>query len=225
MPSKYLTGAYTFFTFLLLVAGVISIVFSFVWRKADLMINLVFSNADLTGGLVLGILLLLTVLLSVGAIIQRNHVTMGLVLLNWMLILDAIAILIIGTSVWWFTLQERSEFHTVFSQLADTRKIEIQDMYSCCGYFNATDLLTVGGKFCTSQDFANSLNATVTSNFCVTPITKFADTSLNEVFTSVYGFIAVVICLFLSSLCVIKVRQEVERFKRIDAKRGGRGFV
>jgi hypothetical protein len=51
-----------------------------------------------------------------------------------------------------------------------------------------------------------------------------------------------IIGLFLSSLCVVKVvrasscllliwvltplqRQEIERFRRIDAKRGGRGFV
>jgi hypothetical protein len=36
---------------------------------------------------------------------------------------------------------------------------------------------------------------------------------------------AVVIALFLASLCVINKRVEEERFKRIDAKRGGRGFV
>jgi hypothetical protein len=59
----------------------------------------------------------------------------------------------------------------------------------------------------------------------------------------VYGYMAVILCLLLASLCVIKKvtsipfkcqsqqlnfnsqRQEDERFKKIDAKRGGRGFV
>jgi hypothetical protein len=36
---------------------------------------------------------------------------------------------------------------------------------------------------------------------------------------------AIVLSLFLASMCVIKRRQEEERFKRIDSKRGGRGFV
>ncbi|TFY65465.1 hypothetical protein EVG20_g5582 [Dentipellis fragilis] len=225
MPSKYLNGAYAFFTFCLLAAGIISIVFSFVWRKTDLMINIVFSNADLTAGLVLGIFLLVSVFLAVGGIIQRNHVTIGLVILNWVLIGDSLGIVVIGTFVWYYTLQERNEFHGIWFNLQPSQRINIQDKYSCCGYFNATDGPEFGGKFCQSADFANSLNSTVLSNFCVTPITSFADKSLNDVFTSVYGFMAVVICLFLTSLCVIKVRQEAERFKVIDAKRGGGGFV
>ena len=64
-----------------------------------------------------------------------------------------------------------------------------------------------------------------------------------------FGFMAIAIALFLASVCVINMvskinftitrrftdydttffarsqRMEEERFKRIDAKRGGRGFV
>ncbi|KAI0048218.1 tetraspanin Pls1 family [Auriscalpium vulgare] len=225
MPSKSLLGTYAFFTFCLLVAGVISIVFSFVWRKPDLLLNMIFSHADLTAGLVLGITLLVSVCLSIGAIVQPNHVTVGLVILNWALIGDVIITLVIGTFVWFYTLRERSEFHTVYAGLTSDKRIAIQDMFSCCGYFNATDLVEFGGNFCQNSTFANALNATVTTNFCVTPVTKHADVSLNNVFTVIYGFVAMLIGLFLTSLCVIKVREEVERFKKIDAKRGGRGFV
>ena len=59
------------------------------------------------------------------------------------------------------------------------------------------------------------------SNFCVTPITTFADTTLNDIFTwvrkrnrynkkltlwsrTIYGFMAIVLCLLLATLCVIK---------------------
>lgn len=70
--------------------------------------------------------------------------------------------------------------------------------------------------------------------------------SYGEHVLQVYGFMAIVLCLLLASLCVIKKvclytfqmftifneknlycrqRQEDERFKKIDAKRGGRGFV
>jgi hypothetical protein len=225
MPSKYLHGFYGFFTLGLAVAGIISILFSILWRRNDLILNMTFSHADLTAGLVMGIALLITSFLSVGAIIQRNHVTIGLVILNWVLIADAVIVLIIGTFVWFYTLRERNEFHGQFAKLQPSQRVSIQDQFQCCGYFNASDLIEFGGSFCQNSTFANSLNTTVASNFCVSPITNYADISLNHVFSTTYGFMAGIIGLFLSSLCVIKVRQEFERFRRIDAKRGGKGFV
>jgi hypothetical protein len=223
--SKYLHAFYGFFTLGLAVAGVLSILFSFLWRRNELLLNMTFSNADLTAGLVMGIALLLTSFLSVGAIIQRNHVTIGLVILNWALIADGVIVLSIGSFVWFYTLRERNEFHVQYANLQPAQRITIQDQFSCCGYFNASDLIQIGGNFCQNSTFANALNTTVSSNFCVSPVTEFADVSLNHVFSTTYGFMAGLIGLFLSSLCVIKVRQEIERFRRIDAKRGGRGFV
>jgi hypothetical protein len=220
MVSKRLIGVWTFFSFCLLVAGVISIVLSIVWHSPNLLINMVFSNADLTAGLALGVALLITFAISISAIIQPNHVTIGLVILNWALVLDAIGIVTIGTFVWIYTLQERNEFQRIFHALTTDQRIQLQDQLRCCGYFNGTDG-EIGGSFCLTPTFAQ-LNTTVN---CVTPITAFADSSLNNVFTTVYGFMAIVICLMLASMCVIRKRQEIERFKKIDAKRGGRGFV
>jgi ABC-type uncharacterized transport system involved in gliding motility auxiliary subunit len=77
--------------------------------------------------MVLGIALLITFAVSVGAIIQRNHITIGLVILNWALILDALGIVAIGTFVWFYTLEERNNFHKVFSQQSTQNKIAIQD--------------------------------------------------------------------------------------------------
>jgi ABC-type uncharacterized transport system involved in gliding motility auxiliary subunit len=76
---------------------------------------------------VLGIAMLITFAISIGAIVQRNHITIGLVILNWTLILDALGILIMGTFVWFFTLEERNNFHSVFSQQSTQNKIAIQD--------------------------------------------------------------------------------------------------
>ncbi|KAF7983057.1 hypothetical protein HWV62_23951 [Athelia sp. TMB] len=220
MVSKRLMGAWVFFDFLLLSAGIVSLVLSFVWRKPDLLINLSISNADLTAGLILGIFLIATFFLSIGAIVQRNYVTIGLVLLNWMLILDALVILVIGTFIWFATLKEEDNFHARFAAQSATNRIGIQDKLGCCGYFNLTDLVEIGGSVCSSQAAVTALNTT-----CVLPIIDFADVTLNDMFTTVYGFMAVVICMFLASLCVIKKRNEDERFKKIDAKRGGKGFV
>jgi len=213
-------GIWAFFDVTLLAAGAVSLALSLVWRRPNVLLNLVLSNADLQAGTVLGIALLVTFAISIGGIVQRNHITIGLVILNWALILDALGIVVIGTFVWIYTLEERNNYHAVFSQQSAQYQVAIQDMLKCCGYFNSSDLVQIGGSLCTSQAASNQLN-----NPCVGPITNFADTTLNDIFTTVYGFIAIVLSLLLATLCVIKKRQEEERFKKIDSKRGGRGFV
>jgi hypothetical protein len=49
MPSKYLYGFYGLFTLSLAAFGILSIVFSAVWRRNDLLLNMTFSSSDLTG--------------------------------------------------------------------------------------------------------------------------------------------------------------------------------
>jgi len=204
--------------FCLLAAGIIMIAFSIIWRAPNLLRNLVVSNEFLTIGLVLGIAFVSTFIISIGAVIQRNHVTIGLVILNWALILCGIGDVVIGSIIWFFTLQERANFHAVLAS-ADSATVQgVQDFFSCCGYFNSTDLIVNAG-FCTDPTFAAAQTP------CVTPFTGFADYTLNNIFTTIYGFMAILVCLFLATLCVINKRIEVERFRKIDAKRGGTGFV
>lgn len=209
----------------LLACGVIALALSLAWKAPNVLMNMVLSTADLTAGTILGVALLITFAISIGAIVQRNHVTIGLVILNWALLIDALGIVVIGTFVWFFTLQERDNFHKLWLEATPAVRLTLQDQLKCCGYFNGTDAVEIGGSFCSSQAVVDALNPEVVTNFCVTAVTDFADMTLNNVFTTVYGFMAVVLCMLLASLCVIKKRQEDERFKRIDAKRGGRGFV
>jgi hypothetical protein len=225
MVSKRLMGVWLALDGLLLISGLISIIFSQAWRVPNVLMNMVLSAADMTAGTVLGVALITTFLVSVVAIAQRNHRTVGLVILNYALLLDAMGIIVIGTFVWWYTLQERANYHQLWLQASSTTRITLQDKFQCCGYFNGSDLAEIGGEFCVSQVFVDSLAAADLSRFCVTPITSFADSTLNAIFTTVYGFMAIVVCLLLATLCVIRKRQEDERFNKIDAKRGGQGFV
>lgn len=184
---------------------------------------MVFSKAHLTAGVILGISLLLTFALSVGAIVQPNHVTIGLVILNWALLIDGIVVIVVGSLLWFLTLQKRKDFEKIFLALAAPQRVAVQDKLQCCGYFGVSDA-EIGGNFCSNVTFVQT-TVNETSNFCVDPITAYADSSLNMAFTTVYSFMAIIICLLLASLCVIKKREEDERFKKIDGKRGGRGFV
>jgi len=199
----------------MLAAGVISIAFAIVWKAPNILRNIEISSSDLTIGIVIGVAYLITFVLSVGAVIQPPHVTLGLIILNWTLLADAIITLVVGTIIWFYTLQERNNFAKVFYSSSENIRQGVQDTLQCCGYFNATDFVVNNG-FCSSAN-----NATA----CVGPLTTHADFTLNNIFSSIYGFMAVIVVLFFASMCVVKKRQEEERFRLIDEKRGGRGFV
>ena len=138
-------GVWIFLDFCLLAAGLIALVLSIIWMSPNLLLNMVFTKSDLTGtvfrssryascaepfcpaGLVLGVALIATFIISIGAIVQRNHVTIGLVILNWVLILDALGVIVIGTVFWFATLMERNHFHEVYAQQTTQQRIAIQD--------------------------------------------------------------------------------------------------
>jgi len=222
-------GAWVFFDFCLLAAGGIALALSIVWRAPNLLMNMVFSDAILIAGMALGIALIATFVLSLCAIAQKSHVTAGLVALNWTLIVDGIGVVLIGSFFWYFTLRPRDAFHAIYTQQSRENRIAVQDMFKCCGYFNASDLIEFGGSFCTDAAFLQSPEFLRpdqdVAHFCVTPITKYADESLMNAFTTIYAFIAIIMGLFLATLCVIKKRLEDVRFKKIALKRGGGGFV
>ncbi len=79
------------------------------------------------GGLITGIALLTTWVVSVGGIVQKNHVTTGLVITNWMLVLDSIIILIFGTILWFFSLQQRANYQVVYNAVSRETRLAIQD--------------------------------------------------------------------------------------------------
>lgn len=146
MVSRKLMGTWAFLDFCLLAAGAIALAFSIVWRSPNVLMNFVISSADLTGtfsstetqglassfsllaaGTVLGVSLLVTFVISIGAIIQRNHVTIGLVILNYILVADAIVVGVVGSFIWFYTLRERNNFHLVWAEAAPATRIFLQD--------------------------------------------------------------------------------------------------
>lgn len=216
-------AAWAFIDFCLLAAGGLALALSIVWRAPDVLRNIIVTDNFLTLGMILGICLLVTFVLSIGAIVQRNHVTIGLVILNWVLVLDAIVVLVVGSVIWFFTLEGRAHFLDRFLAASESSRIVIQDQFQCCGYTFSNDSSVAIGGFCSSTEFAASLQNGTQS--CIGPLSGHADYTLNQIFSTIYGMMSIVLALLLASLCVIKKRNEDERFKKIDAKRGGRGFV
>lgn len=202
--------------FLMLAAGGGMIALAVILRAPDAIRALVLTDFDLNFGLVLGVMYVVGFVVSVGAIIQRNHVTIGLAILNWFLILNSVVTIVFGSNLWFMTLQEEQNFGNVWNATTAERRIAVQDQLQCCGFANNT-AVEVGG-FCADPTRA-------ADNGCDIKFTTIADTMLMDAFTTVYALTGILLMLFLATMCVIKKRQEQERFRRIDAKRGGRGFV
>jgi hypothetical protein len=216
MPSKQLMAVWGFLDFLMLAAGGALIAFSVILKAPDSLRSLVLTDFDLNFGLVVGVLYVATFIISIAAVIQRNHVTIGLAILNWVLMVNTVVTVIFGGNLWFMTLQEEKNFGEVWNATTSERRIGVQDQLQCCGFANNTAV--EAGGFCADPN--NTLN-----NGCDLKFIAFADTMLMDAFTTVYGFTGILVMLFVASMCVIKKRQEQERFRRIDAKRGGRGFV
>jgi len=219
MPSRTLTAVWAGLDVVLLAAGIISIVFSVVWRNSSLLMDFVLFDINLTAGTVLGVMFLLSFLISLFAITQRKPLTSGLKLFNWVLVLDSFAVLTIGSILWYYSLREPTNYQKVWLQQSSNVQIALQDQFHCCGYLNATNI-AFGGSFCGTD------NATASAHIgCSSILVSKADYTLNNMFTSIYGFMAITLSLILASLCHINKRIEEDRFRRIDEKRGGKGFV
>ena len=80
---------------------------------------------SLSGGAVLGVIFLATFLSSQILIAMRGK--RPLVALNWLLLANGIAILIVATYIWVSTLHERNNYHKVFGMQSDATKIAVQD--------------------------------------------------------------------------------------------------
>lgn len=218
MPSRTLTTVWGVLDTFLLVAGVISIVFSEVWRSPDVLLGFILKDINLDMGLVLGIMFLITFLASLFAITQRKPLTTGMKVLNSLLVVDSLAVLVIGSIIWFYSLREPTNYNKVWLATPSTSQIQLQDQFQCCGYNNGTSI-AVGGSFCADSNTAS------TQIGCMTALTHAADYTINNIFTSIYGFMAITLSLIMASLCHINKRIEEDRFRRIDEKRGGKGFV
>ncbi|OCF30406.1 hypothetical protein I316_07974 [Kwoniella heveanensis BCC8398] len=212
---KKLLIVWSFLDFCLLAAGVLCIVTSIILTQPNqLIIGLMKDHFDFKMiGISLGSTFIAGTVLSIPAIISSYEKMALLKALNWYLVMLASLTLAI------------SEFEQIWHRTPEATQQAIQNKFSCCGYFNGTlsgGLITQAG-FCTDSEMAASQPG------CQTIITSASspgsDYTLSNIFTTIFGFEAIIAALFLATVCVINERNIAVRFKRIDEKRGGGGFV
>ncbi|KAK6903533.1 hypothetical protein L486_03100 [Kwoniella mangroviensis CBS 10435] len=224
---KKLTIVWSFLDLCLLSAGVLCIVSAILFSQPQHLISALIKtriNFQIIG-ICLGSTYIFGTLLSLPAILSSVENSKLLMMLNWWLVILASLTLAFGSYVWMFSLQQISEFFEIWSEQSENVQQTIQDKFSCCGYFNGTSAggLTTQLGFCTDSTFA--ANQTGCSSKITSAQSPGSDYTLENIFTSIYGFEVIIGLFFLATVCVINERNITVRFKRIDEKRGGGGFV
>ncbi|KAI0802465.1 tetraspanin [Xylaria sp. FL0064] len=135
----------------------------------------------------------------------------------FLVVVDALFTLIIGLDLWIFTLRVKETFATLWSaQLPEVQGL-MQDAFKCCGYFNSTSPAFHTDSTCPSPATAALMTG------CATPLSRFSNTFIDNIFTALFGVVGVDAILIVAALCLLKERKEMERYRHIDEKTGVRG--
>ncbi|KAI1815383.1 tetraspanin [Poronia punctata] len=132
---------------------------------------------------------------------------------GFLISVNAVYTLILGLQLWMFTLRIGETFEGIWRGVGDGLQVRMQDGFKCCGYNEIAFQLSP--TTCPSPAAASSMPS------CAGPISRFANTSINSVFTAMFGIVGVDALLILATACLLKERKEMERFRVIDEKRRG----
>ncbi|KAI1424574.1 tetraspanin [Xylaria sp. FL1777] len=135
----------------------------------------------------------------------------------FLVVINAIFTLVIGLDLWIFTLRIKETFAGLWSAQTGDVQGFMQEAFNCCGYFNSTSPAFHTDSVCPSPATAALMTG------CATPITRFSNTFVDNIFTAVFGVVGVDAVLVVAALCLLKDRKEMERYRHIDEKTGARG--
>ncbi|KAJ2981428.1 hypothetical protein NUW58_g6690 [Xylaria curta] len=135
----------------------------------------------------------------------------------FLVVVDAIFTLAIGLQLWILTLRIKDTYFNIWiSQTPEVQGL-MQTAFQCCGYFNSTSPAFHTDATCPSPATAALMTG------CVTPLSRFSNTFIDNIFTAVFGVVGVDAVLVIAALCLLKERKEMERYRHIDEKNGSRG--
>ncbi|MCJ1293237.1 phospholipid scramblase 1 [Xylographa carneopallida] len=181
--------------------------------------KLLLQNTPLTVAFFNAGLIFVTFLVSIpSAIFAKKRILLRIC--SWLLIACALVSLAAGLDIWFSTLQTRSNLGVMWDMQTPTEQSLLQQQFQCCGYLglNSSSPAFQIDNVCISVAVATQLVG------CVGPFASFANSFLDIVFTSMFGFVALDGILFLCALVVLKDRAQKERYRLIDDKSGLRGI-
>ncbi|KAL9074652.1 MAG: hypothetical protein Q9157_004303 [Trypethelium eluteriae] len=157
---------------------------------------------------------------------------------GWLVVMCATFTMIIGLILWFDTLKTKANLKTLWGEQPQIDQSLLQMKFNCCGYANSTSPPFIQDSTCTADLVA------ATKGGCMTPFTNFSNRFLDLIFTAAFGIVGMYTKLqsrqykmgmghnandiplsvgldvihLLSTVVVIKNRQELERYRHIDEK-------
>ncbi|KAI9661236.1 MAG: phospholipid scramblase 1 [Bathelium mastoideum] len=205
--------------FLFLVGGALLVAFAVVSRndmdrkttEANVANNLLLHYSPITGTLINAIFVFATFLTALPAfILPLNRVFLKLH--GWLVVICATFTMIVGLILWFDTLKTKSRLNTIWGEQPASEQSLLQMKFNCCGYANSTSPPFIQDATCTGDLVA------ATKGGCQTPFTNFSNKFLDLIFTAAFGIVGLDVIHLLSTVVVIKNRQELERYRHIDEK-------
>ncbi|KAK7743645.1 hypothetical protein SLS62_010548 [Diatrype stigma] len=136
---------------------------------------------------------------------------------GYLVVVDIIFTMAIGLDLWMVTLKMRDNFGAIWNAQDGTVQELMQTAFNCCGYFNSTSPAFITDATCPSPA------AAALQQGCVTPVSSFGNTFVDNIFTAVFGMVGIQVLLIMAMTALLKDRKERERYRFIDEKRGVRG--
>lgn len=166
-----------------------------------------------SGVIVNAALIFVTFLISLpGAALSTNRIWLKIT--GWMIAATAHVTLLLGVSIWFSTLQTRANLGTTLAQQSAHSQSLIQQKFQCCGYLNNP---FTPDSVCTSAFVAAQKLS------CVGPLSNYANSFLDRIFTALFGLVGLDVALLLAVVVVLKTRAEKARYRHIDEKNGIHG--
>ncbi|RAO64945.1 uncharacterized protein BHQ10_000957 [Talaromyces amestolkiae] len=163
--------------------------------------------------LVNAIIVFATFLLALPSMIMRDS-RLWLQLQGWLVIVSGVFTLVIGLIIWIETLRTRAALNTSWGQQTSAVQSLLQQRFDCCGYYNSTSPPFVTDATCTTPLVAAEKEG------CVGPFSSFVNSTLDAIFTAIFGIVALDMILLICVAVLSKDRKEKERYRLIDAKVG-----
>lgn len=163
--------------------------------------------------LVNAIIVFATFALGLFSMLMRDS-RIWLQLQGWMVIVSGMFTLVIGLVIWIETLRTRAALNTSWGQQTPAVQSLLQQRFNCCGYYNSTSPPFVTDATCSTALIAAEKQG------CVGPFSSFVNSTLDLIFTAIFGIVALDMILLICVAVVAKDRKERERYRLIDAKVG-----
>ncbi|ORY07846.1 hypothetical protein K493DRAFT_250847 [Basidiobolus meristosporus CBS 931.73] len=210
MISSNIRLSYFLLTLIFLTSGLVALGVASYFLATPYMRRAVVVTRDMIlGGFFVGALTVVSSLIGFYASLRPVRRKNILVVFAWLIIFVICIELFLGAAIWFRSLNIRGSFSDKWGTWDMVLKVAFQEADNCCGYYNAQDR---------PADSATCHMASIPHIGCVDAIHIYTDNYLRNIYTCLFGFVAVDVFAFLACVVLIQARNDQERYEKGAAR-------